>query len=281
MRSAIRQVLIDSVPELGGRVYEPHAAGKQTKKPYAVVRQGVETEETAWSGWRRIIEVWPYVSRTSFKVVDALAEKITAALDKQLLTDPVTGEVFSCLYLGTAGQDFVDEEWDAITRGLRFAVVALQPVNVPEIVPNDPWLEALASWTENVLGTGWAVYRGLWPLGYRRPAVMWRIAGTEVGALINAAFEVRKRFVGHVIGRTPNEQMAGAVKLVEQLGAAIKVPLDLVNRQYMTVVDPRADLQADALTGGQITVTMSRSTMRPTEDVPLIMGVHNSGIINE
>lgn len=274
MRSAIRQKIIDSIPEIGGRVYEPHAAGKQTQKPYVVVRQGVEAEETLWSGFRRIIEVWPYVSRTSFKTVDALANQITAALDKQLLTDISTGEVFSCMYLGTAGQDFVDEEWDAITRGLRFAVVALQPVSVPEFVQNDPWLEALSSWTESILGTDWTVYRGLWPLGYVRPAVMWRIAGMEVNQLMAAMFEVRKRIVGHVIGRTPNEQTAGVLKLVEELGNAIKIPLNPVDRRYMTVIDPRADLQANAITGGQITVTLSRRTNRPTEEAPLIQEVH-------
>ena len=258
-------------------MYEPHAAGKQTQKPYAVVRQGVETEETPWSGFRRIIEVWPYVSRTSFKNVDVLANQIATALDKQLLTDPATGEVFSCLYLGTAGPDFVDEEWDAITRGLRFAVVALQPVNVPETVPDDPWLEALASWTEGIMGPGWTVYRGLWPLGYARPAVMWRIAATEVNPLIAATFEVRKRFVGHVIGRTPNEQADGVLRIVEQLGSAIKVSLNLADRRYMTVIDQRADLQANAITGGQITVTLYRRTNRPTEEGPLIMGVHKTG----
>ena len=276
MRLAIRQKLIESIPELGGRVYEPHVAGAKTQKPYAVIRQGVETEETPWSGFRRIIEEWPYVSRTSFKAVDALADKIKATLDKQLLTDTSTGEVFSCLYLGTAGHDFVDEEWDAITRGLRFAVVALQPVNVPETVPNDHWLEALALWTEGILGQDWTVYRGLWPLGYVRPAVMWRIAATEVNTLMASMFEVRKRFVGHVIGRTPNEQNDGVLKIVEALGSAIKVPLNQADRRYMTVIDPRADLQSNAITGGQITVTLQRKTTRPTEEAPLIQKVYIS-----
>ena len=279
MRDAIRQKLIADIPSIAGRVYEPHAAGKQTQKPYLVLRQGVETEETPWSGFRRIIEVWPYVSRTSFKSVDALADKITAALDKQLLTDMVTGEVFSCMYLGTVGQDFVDEEWDAITRGLRFAVVALQPVNATENVPNDPWLEALSSWTEGIMGQDWTVYRGLWPLGYVRPAVMWRIAVTEVNTLMMATFEVRKRFVGHIIGRTPNEQADGVLRIVEQLGSAVKIPLNPAERRYLTVIDPRADLQANAITGGQITVTLSRRTNRPTEEAPLIQKVNQYGNI--
>ncbi|NPV30635.1 MAG: hypothetical protein HPY58_13510 [Firmicutes bacterium] len=229
MRAAIRQKLIDTVPDFGGRVFEPHAAGAGTAKPYAVIRQGVDAEDTPWTGFRRIIEVWPYVARTSFENLDALVSKTIAALDKQLLTDAVTGEVFTCQYLGTAGQDFVDEKWDAITRGLRFAVLALQPVVVAETVANDPWLEALATWTETLLGTTWAVYRNAWPLGYKRPGVMWRLTGIEVLEKGRAVFEVRKKFIGHVIGSTPNEQITGALAIVQELGNAIKLPLDAVN----------------------------------------------------
>jgi hypothetical protein len=277
MRAAIRQKLLDAIPGLSGRVYEPHEAGAETPKPYAVLVQGEEQEDTPWTGFRRIIEVWPYVSRTSFANVDDLADQITAALDKQLLTDAVAGETFSCMYIGTASSDVVDEERDAITRGLRFAVVALQPVNVPETAPDDPWLEALAMWTESQLGAEWTVYRGLWPLGYVRPAVMWRIAAAEVQPLMAAAFEVRKQFVGHVIGRTPNEQTEGVLRIVEQLGASVKVPLDAADRRYLTILEPRADLQANAMSGGQISVTLSRRTDRPTEEGPLITGIHQTG----
>lgn len=274
MRLTIRKRLIESVPEVQGRVFEPQAATPETVKPYLVIVQAIESEDSQWAGFRRIIEVWPYVARTSFNQVDALADKVIAALDKQFLSDATTGDAFTCQYIGNTGGDVVDEEWDAITRGLRFAVVAMQPMNVPETVPNDPWLEALSSWTEGILGPDWTVYRGLWPLGYVRPAVMWRIAGFEVNPLMAAMFEVRKRFVGHVIGRTPNEQTDGVLRIVEQLGAAIKVPLNLTDRRYMTVTEPRADLQANAITGGQITVTLSRRTNRPTEEAPLIQEVH-------
>lgn len=126
------------------------------------------------------------------------------------------------------------------------------------------------------MGPEWTVYRGLWPLGYVRPAVMWRIVATEVNQLMAAMFEVRKRFVGHVIGRTPNEQTNGVLRIVEQLGSTIKVPLNPADRRYMTIIDPRADLQPNAITGGQITVTLSRRTNRPTEEAPLIQEVHFS-----
>lgn len=274
MRGAIQQKLIDTIPDISGRVFEPHAASKQTPKPYIVLRQGVDADETPWTGFRRIVEVWPYVSRTSFQSVDDLVDQITVALEKQILTDTDTGEVFSCFYIGTAGQDFVDDEWDAITRGLRFAVAALQPVTVPETVANDPWLEALATWSETFLGIPWTVYRNFWPLGYRRPSIMWRITGMGTRTLGMGTFEVSKRFVGHVLGSTSNEQTEGALKVVEGLGNDIKIPISVAEKRYMTVIDPRADLQVNSLTAGQVSVTLARRTNRPSAEGPLIGAVH-------
>ncbi len=274
MRAAIRQRLIDQVASIEGRVFEPHAAGADTPKPFVVLRQGIETEETIWTGFRRIVEVWPYIARTSFQALDALVNEITKALDKHLLTDDVTREVFSCLYLGTVGQDYVDEGWNAITRGLRFAVVALQPVNVTETIANDTWLAALATWTETKFGAPWTVYQNFWPLGYKRPSVMWRLGGITPRALGKGMFEVRKSFAGHIVGDTPNRQISGTLSIIQGLASDIKIVLDAVNRRYLTVHEPAADLRTDAITAGQISVTLSRITNRPELEAPLIGAVH-------
>lgn len=277
MRDAIRQQLITQVVDVAGRVFEPHAAGADTPKPYLVLRQGMDTEDTPWTGFRRVVEVWPYVPRTTFKSVDGLADTVVAALNGQLLTDAGTGEVFTCVYLGTAGPDFVDEEWDALTRGLRFAVLALQAMAVQEAVANDPWLEALATWTSSTVGSGWTVYRNAWPLGYKRPAVLWRLVTVGIEEKARAMFEVRKKLTGHIIGATPNQELSTVLSIVEGLGSAIKVPLDLATRRYLTVVAPTADFRMDALTSGQISVTLSRLTARPTQDAPLMMKVYSRG----
>lgn len=274
MRDAIRERILTIVTELKD-VYEPHAATADSLKPYAVILQGEETEESDWVGFRQIVEIWPYVSRSSFVTVDELTKAIIAALEKEIL-QTVDGHVFSCMYLGL-GSDQVDEEWDAITRGLRFAVVALQAVNIPETVADDPWMEALADWTAALFTDVWHVYRGRWPLGYLRPSILWRLSGHDVSGVSFATFEIRKRFVGHVLGRTPNEQTGAVLQIVEQLQTAIKLPLNVVERRFMTVVDPRADLQAGAINDGQITLTLTRKTNRPTEDVPFMAGVQQNG----
>lgn len=275
MRNAIRQRLLDTIPGLND-VYEPHAAGPESKMPFAIVMQGEDTEQSDWVGFRRVVEVWPYVSRSSFRKVDQLVDQVTAALDKQILQTS-TGEVFSCMYLGTVGPDFVDKEWNGISRGLRFAVIAVQPVAVPETVSDDPWLDALSLWTQTILDQEWDVYRGKWLLGYRRPSVLWRLTSVEASGMSMAMFEVRKRFVGHVLGRTPNEQTQGALTIVEQLANSIKIPLNLADRRYMTVRDSNVDLQADALNGGQVKVILSRKTNRPTEEGPIMRQVFTRG----
>jgi len=268
MRNAIRERLLAAVPEFVD-VYEPHAAGADSKKPFAVVFQGDDEEESNWAGFRRIIEIWPHVSRTSFAQVDALADKVIAALDQQLLST-TAGEVFSCLYMGAAGSDAYDDEWHVLTRGLRFSVVALQAVNIPETTADDSWITALTAWTQSQLADNWRVYSNRWPLGYRRPSVMWRLLEVEALPDTRAAFLVRKRIVGHVIGRTPNEQSAAAMFLAERLQRAVKIPLDLADRRYLTVISPRAALSSDAISTGQLAVTLSRRTLRPSEDVPLM-----------
>ena len=276
MRDAIRNKLVTDIPEIND-VYEPHAAERKSQNPYIVLRQGVETEESEWAGFRRIIEVWPYVERTSFNRVDELYTKIGVALDRQFLTT-LTGEVFSCLYLGTDGQDFVDEEWDAITRGMRFAVVALQPVAINETIASDPWIEALSIWTENLLWD-WEVYRNYWPTGYVRPSVLWRLSDYKVEGLTRAGIKVRKSLIGHVLGATPNQQIQAISDIIAGLTNEIKIPLDIVSKKYLTVNNPRGNFKVDGLNQGQILIELSRNTSRPKEDVPVMMKVGSAGTL--
>lgn len=282
MREAIRQKLITSIPEVAGRVFEPHAAGADTQKPYLVVLMGTDTEDTPWTGYRQIVEVWPYLDQTQFADVDAISEKIAAALGSLPLTT-AAGEVFSCQYLGAAGPDVFDQEWGIITRGLRFAVLALQPVAVVETMAGDPWIEALAGWTESILSTltttfaeSWAIYRNAWPAGYRKPAVLWRLTDFETQEKSRAVYEVRKRIVGHVLGSSPNEQINVALQIVQEMRSAIKLLLDAANKRYMMVASAAADLKANALTAGQISLTLSRLTVRPETEAPLMAGVHHA-----
>ncbi|AEE95782.1 hypothetical protein [Mahella australiensis] len=266
MRAAIRQKLISDIPDIQGRCYEPQAAGADTQKPYLIIRQGVDSEDSLWTGFRRIIEVWPYVARTTFQKVDDLADKVVESLDKQLITDTQAGEAFSCQYLGTVGQDYVDEDWDVITRGLRFAVLALQPVDIVDSTPPDPYIETLAAWTGSQY-PDWHVYRQLWPLGYEKPAVMWRISNERYEA-VNAHNSWRYAdIVGHVVSAAHGEQNAMVFELAKALQLAVKISGD---GGHLTVLDVRSDLRVDGFRQGQIRLTL-RGIAKPVEEAGVLM----------
>ncbi|MYL45053.1 hypothetical protein GLV94_05310 [Virgibacillus halodenitrificans] len=276
MRHAIRTKLLTDVPDFND-VYEPHAAGPDSVKPYGVIRQGVDTEESDWMGFRRIVEVWPYVSRSTFTKVDSLQSKIIDALDQKLITDSVTGEVFSCVYLGTVGQDVTDDEWDAITRGLRFAVMAIQQVEQPINIKSDPWITALANWSSGFLDASWTVYENQLPLGYKRPCVLWRLDNYEAKGVSRSVYKVTKNVVGHVISTYPNQKIHTSSEIVERLMSEIKVPISIQERRYMTVSQPRSDFRADGLNTGQINVRLSRKSRRMKEDFPLMQDIQSTG----
>lgn len=160
MRTAIRQLLVVNISQVESRVYEPHAAGAAIKKPYLVLREGVQDPEADWSAFSTIIEVWPYVTRTTFQQVDALASAIINALHRARFS--AAGEQHLVDYLGSAGQDFVDTEWDAITRGLRFQVFALGWLNGLTYEP-DP-VETLQSWVKE-----------LWPVEAHTDSSSWAL----------------------------------------------------------------------------------------------------------
>lgn len=301
MRAAIGQKLIDAIPEIEGRVLEFHTTNANTAKPYLVLKQGADSKElpradlfgnnedagafsvrmgpdvTPWAGFLRNIEIWPYVSASeSFQNVDNLVEKITGALEgRQLMASG--GDWFTCRYLGTLGGDCVDTGLDVISRGLKFVVLALQPVPGTDYLENDPWLEALSGWTESLLGAGWAVYRNFWPVNYKNPAVLWRLSKVETRERARYFFEVQKTFTGHVLCAGTNEQQWAVVMLARQLGGAVKILLDGADRRYLTVGRPRVEYEADAFNTGQLSVTLRQLASRAGDEAPLISAVHNKG----
>lgn len=150
----------------------------------------------------------------------------------------------------------------------------------PGVSAVDTWLEALALWTETKLGAGWTVYRNAFPPGYNRPAVIWVLTNIRVRQKTSAVFTVQKRFLGIALGSVPNQQHGAALSIVEGLGSNVKIVLDAVNRRYLTVNEPAADIRADALTAAQVSIVLTRSTNRPTEEIPYIMQIEGSGTLS-
>ncbi|TCZ70972.1 hypothetical protein E0485_23070 [Paenibacillus albiflavus] len=274
MKKAIRQTLRDHVPALEQIVFHANEVDPQMNAPYAIILDANEVEDAAWSGYRSFIDVEMYCPTNHELTPDILSAQVVNALEAQIIRDPPNGQAYAGLYRGTVGQDQAVSQTLMILRRVRFAITALQPVHeVSSSTSEDDWLKALASATETWLGSSWACYFGAWPSDYHIPAVLWKLTEVESREVGVSVYEVRKKFVGHVLGASPNEQANGVFRIGDMLAQAIKLPLNEQKKQYVTIKDPRTNLQADAVSEGQITVTLSRKLNRVTETAPFMQEI--------
>ena len=249
MRTAIRQILIDNITAVQGRVYEPHAAGSNTQKPYLVLREGVQDPEADWAAFSTIVEVWPYVKRTTFRQVDSLANAIINTLHRARFSH--AGEEYLVDYMGSAGPDFVDEKWDAITRGLRFRVFALGWLNGLTYAP-DP-VAALQDWTKET----WPEVHTdptTWSPADVAPGIYWRmvrLVPVEMTAAINW---MEAQINGHILTPTAAARLNWVRKVTEGLSKQRRLKVsDGGPLELLRVV---ADSEADPMRRGQIQLTV-------------------------
>ena len=256
MRTAIRQILIDNITAVQGRVYEPHAAGPNTQKPYLVLREGVQDPEADWAAFSTVIEVWPYVKRTTFQQVDSLANAIINTLHRARFSH--AGEEYLVDYLGSAGQDFVDEEWDAITRGLRFRVFALGWLNGLTYDP-DP-VATLQSWAAET----WPEVHtdpGSWTPADATPGIYWRLVRlmpTETTAAVNW---LEAQINGHILAPSTTVRLSWVRKVTE--GIVKQRRLIMADGGPLELLRVAADSEADLMRRGQVQVTARFGVLQP------------------
>src|SRR5699024_10267825 len=92
-----------------------------------------------------VYEVWPTVERRTFQQVDSLSKEVISQLHRKRFD--VNGVPHYIEYTGTITEDSIVEEWDALTRGLRFRVFSLAWLVHTPTEP-DP-VEAMKLWTES------------------------------------------------------------------------------------------------------------------------------------
>ncbi len=256
MRAAIKQLLINGVPQVEERIYEPQVAGTKTQKPYLVLREGVQDPEADWAAFSTIIEVWPYVARTTFQQVDSLAASIIDTLHRARFTG--VDEQYLIDYLGTTGQDFVDEDWDAITRGLRFRVFALGWLNGLTYNP-DPvgalrdWM--IATWSEV------QVDPLLWSPTDTAPGVYWRmvrLVPTEITAAVNW---VEVQINAHILAPSPAVRLTWMRKVTE--GLTKQRRLKMSDGGPLELLRAVADSEADPMRRGQVQLTTRFGVLVP------------------
>ena len=256
MREAIRQLLVNNIPEIQGRVYEPHAAGLNTPKPYLVLREGVQDPEADWAAFSTVIEVWPYVKRTTFQHVDSLANAIINTLHRVRFSH--TGEEYLVDYLGSAGQDFVDEEWDAITRGLRFRVFALGWLNGLTYDP-DP-VKALQEWTKET----WPEAHtdpGTWSPADVAPGIYWRMVRLVPAEITAAVNWMEAQISGHILAPSAAVRLSWVRKVTEELAKQRR--LKMADDGPLELLRVTADSEADPMRRGQIQLTVRFGVQQP------------------
>ncbi|ADQ06507.1 conserved hypothetical protein [Caldicellulosiruptor hydrothermalis 108] len=258
MRRAIRELLIASIPEIQGRVYEPHAAGVNTQKPYIVLREGIQNPEDEWSKFSTIIEVWPYVKRTTFQEVDALCNAIINALHRARFSQD--GEQFLADYIGTVGPDFVDEDWDAITRGLKFRVFSLGWFNGLTFEP-DP-VATLQAWTKNTFPEV-HVDPATWAPADATPGIYWRLSKVNLESITQAISWFEAQIAGHIIAPSTQVRLIWLRKIVEALANQRK--LIMSDGGLIEFLKIRADSEADPMRKGQIELIARFGVLRTKE----------------
>ena len=274
MRTAIRQLLVDNVKAVDGRVYEPHAAGLNTPKPYLVLREGVQDPEADWAAFSTIVEVWPYVKRTTFQQVDSLANAIIDTLHRARFSH--AGEEYLVDYLGSAGQDFVDEEWDAITRGLRFRVFALGWLNGLTYDP-DP-VAVLQAWVKDVWPVGAQVDPSLWSPGDNKPGIYWRLVRLTPAQITAAVNWMEAQINGHILAPSAAIRLSWVRKVTEELAKQRR--LKMTDDGPLELLRVTADSQADPMRRGQIQLTARFGVLQPAAAHEVLRKATASGDID-
>ncbi|NUU78523.1 hypothetical protein [Paenibacillus xylanilyticus] len=279
VRQTLKQKLAALVPAWNGRVLDVLSQGEVLTGPCAVIAFAEEVLKSAWAGYRRIIKISPYV-RPEDGGAEQL-EKWSAELVKglhQVRLEDEEGAAFTCIYFGSSDCDRVDAGSGMMTRSLRFGVYVPESIeDNASLTTQDPWMAALQNWTRTELGSEWSVYGDVWPGGYEKQSVLWRLTGYSSAATGTSALEIRKQWTGHVVTADAGATRHAVTRLVEQLAVQSRIALaNTDDTRYLTVDEVSADLQADAYLNGQIRLTLQQRIRRPGTEVPLIREIHHS-----
>lgn len=245
MRKELKQILIENIPEIQSRVYEPSAAGPDLIKPFVVLREGVQSPDQPFADYTTIYEVWPYVDYTTFNNVDSLSKQVITTLDK--IRFNVEGVPHYIEFAGSLTEDVVDDEWDVLTRGLRFQVYSLAWLLHIPIEP-DP-VVAMKEWTEKHF-MNVQTNPNTWDPQDDKPALYWRQVSIQSVESMNWGSWINARLNGHIIIPNVAKRKEWTEKVVRQLAIDTKTTMSDNSRiGFLTV---SADSGYNPFNQGQI-----------------------------
>ena len=264
LRQQLRALLIAGVPEVQGRVLEPHAvtAADAAAGPYLVLRVGAAEAPTgggAWGDTAVPVQVWPYVSRDgSFVTVDALVAKVIAALHRVRFASD--GLEYLAEYEGGDGRDFYDEDWQALTRPQRFRVYALGWLSGLTYAP-DP-VAALRTWTETALPST-QQDPAAWNPQDATPGVYWRLVSAAVApeGLRSWGVWLDAQLRAHIVTPAAGTRLTTLRQVTERLATTRQLTLSDGSPLFFREI--AADSEADPMRTGQVRLTARFGVLDP------------------
>ena len=248
MRATIRHMLITGVPQVNGRVFEPFMADAKREKPYLILKEGIQDTEADWAAFSTVIEVWPYVARTTFQQVDTLTAVIINVLHRARFAE--AGKQYLAEYQDTSRPDYYDEDWQAITRGLRFRIFELGWLDSLTYIP-DP-ISTLRTWT-TLMWPALHTSPNDWNPADMTPGLYWRlmrIVPEEKTAMVNW---IEVQIAGHILAPSPAIRLTWIRRITEQLASQRNLRMN--DGGIFEMMRVAADSEADAMRRGQIQLT--------------------------
>jgi hypothetical protein len=263
MREAIRTALIAAMPEVGERVFEPHAATAEDGFPFLVVRELTGASSDDFLGLTTPVEVWAETARERFYELDALAEAVKTALNETVHTED--DERFYLEHTAT-GTDSLDEVFGGITRVVVFDATDLRWLASSTFEP-DP-AAALTAWAQEK----WPTIQtdpATWVPSAQNPGVYFRYAGTtRILEQYPTVSWVEMRLQGHILTTSAAKRLEWTRRLHEALVLERNIPLSDGNPLYIEAAG--ADSTAHPIRTGQVTVVVRmglRKTETPTDEI--------------
>lgn len=260
MREELRNILIENVKTVNGEVWEPSAAGPDLPKPHLIIRESSQDAGEPYADYSTFYEVWPYVERTTFKNVDFLSKEVTSALNRKRFD--VNGIPHYIEYTGSS-EDVVDEEWDALTRGLRFQIYSLAWL-VHSSVDPDP-IEAMRTWSETKFPT-LQTDPTVWTPSDEKPALYWRQGAVSGVETTNWGAWITTQLHGHVISPDKSTRRKYVEEVTRRL--AIDKTTRMSDNSKMRFITVAADDGYNPFGQGQIQLTVTFGVLR--EKMPSI-----------
>lgn len=271
MRKAVRQGIIDVIPELDGRIYDVFPPAGMDDS-FAVITLGEDVWKSSWAGYRQVIRLKLYAGSADLSKLDAWAVSLMKGLHRKRVIG-LKNDAYKLHYLGVPEADKFDSATGKVMRMIRFGIYVPEPSEASSPEQPDEWLSVVAGWTSSLLGNPWTVYHTAWPVDRDDYAMLWRLTGCETKMVGASMYEIRKSFTGHIASPVSENDQLTAIRLVEEFGGQLQL-LDSDNRRYLSVLDASSNLQADPILEGQLTLTLVQRKMRSVEEAALIRRVN-------